>query len=227
MVARRHLVMFLWLLSGSILCHAAKVDSDLFTTYTNDDAKTTLYWVVCGSIPPGTGCYSLGQLGPFGKIGSIVEGAKVYNNRKGTITRHLYVIDQAYGAGQTGVALYDYKRVDTIVDAYDTTTFTLVKTVSLPLTGGSSATVFMAANKGYLVVGTSMTAIPVEVAKSNYVVTPINIISQIPSSITADSYGFVTVTSPFGFFVVGPDGSLQEDGGGSPFTVNTILGTQP
>jgi hypothetical protein len=217
----------LLLLSGSIFCHAVPIDAGLFTTYTNDNAKTTLYWTVCGSIPPGEGCYSFGQLGPFGEIGSIVEGSKVYNNAKGTITRHLYVIDQAYGAGQNGVALYDYKRVDTIANSYDTAKFTLAKTVSLPLTGGSSAAVFMAANKGYLVIGTSMTAIPVEVAKSNYVVTPINIISQIPSSITADSYGFVTVTSPMGFFVVGPNGALQEDGGGSPFTVNTIQGTQP
>jgi hypothetical protein len=227
MFTPRALMISLLLLSGSIFCHAVPVDSGLFTTYTNDNAKTTLYWVVCGSIPPGFGCYSSGQVGPFGKIGSIAEGRKVYNNAKGTITRHLYVIDQAYGPGQNGVALYDYKRVDTIVNAYDTTTFTLVKTVSLPLTGGSSATVFMGANKGYLVIGTSMTNIPVEVAKSNYVVTPLNIISQIPTSITADNYGFVTVTSAAGFFVVGPDGALREDGGGSPFTVNTILGTQP
>jgi len=227
MFTRRALMISLLLLIGRIFCHAAAIDSGLFTTYTNDNAKTTLYWVVCGSIPPGEGCYGSGQLGPFGKMGPIVEGSKVYNNAKGTITRHLYVIDQAYGPGQNGVALYDYKRVDTIANSYDTTTFTLLKTVSLPLTGGRSAAVFMAANKRYLVIGTSMTAIPVEVAKSNYVVTPLNIISQIPSSITADNYGFVTVTSPFGFFVVGPNGALQEDGGGSPFTVNTILGTQP
>lgn len=72
-----------------------------------------------------------------------------------------------------------------------------------------------------------MTAIPVEVAKCRYAITSLNIISQIPSSITADNYGFVTVTSPMGVFVVGPNGALQEDGGGSPFTVNTILGVQP
>jgi hypothetical protein len=227
MFTPRALMISLLLLAGSIFCHAVPVDAGLFTTYTHDNAKTMLYWVVCGSIPPGEGCYGSGQVGPFGEMGSIVEGTKVYNNVKGTITRHLYVIDQAYGAGQNGVALYDYKRVDTIVNSYDTTTFTLVKTVSLPLTGGSSAAVFMGANKGYLVIGTSMTSIPVKVAKSNYVVTSLNIIGQIPTSITADNYGFVVVTSPSGFFVIGPNGALQEDGGGSPFTVNTILGIQP
>jgi hypothetical protein len=226
MFTRRALMIFL-VMSGSIFCHAVSVDAGLFTTYTNDNAKTTLYWVVCGTIPPGSGCYGSGQVGPFGEIGSIVEGSKLYNNAKGTITRHLYVIDKAYGGGHNGVALYDYKRVDTIVNGYDTTTMTLLKTVSLPLTGGSSAAVFMGANKGYLVIATNMATIPVVVAKSNYVVTPLNIIGQIPTSITADNYGFVVVTSAMGFFVIGPDGTLREDGGGSPFTVNMILGIQP
>jgi len=215
------------LMSGSIFCHAVSVDAGLFTTYTNDNAKTTLYWIVCGMIPPGSGCYGSGQVGPFGEIGSIVEGSKMYNNVKGTITRHLYVIDKAYGGGHNGVALYDYKRVDTIVNGYDTTTMTLLKTVSLPLTGGSSAAVFMGANKGYLVIATSMGTVPVVVAKSNYVVTSLNIIGQIPTSITADNYGFEVVTSAMRFFVVGPDGTLREDGGGSPFTVSMILGIQP
>jgi hypothetical protein len=58
------------LMSGSIFCHAVPVDAGLFTTYTNDNAKTTLYWIVCGSIPPGSGCYSFGQVGPFGEIGA-------------------------------------------------------------------------------------------------------------------------------------------------------------
>src|SRR6266704_950258 len=80
MFTPRTLMISLLLLSGSIFCYALPVDSDLFTTYTNDNAKTTLYWVVCGSIPPGFGCYSSGQVGPFGKLGSIVEGRKVYNN---------------------------------------------------------------------------------------------------------------------------------------------------
>lgn len=227
MCSRRSVVSWLLLLSGSVFCHAAPIDSGLFTTYTTDNAKTTLYWVVCGSIPPSEGCYSAGQLGPFAKIGSIVEGNKSYNKTTGAIMRHVYVIEQASGSGQNEVALHDYKRVDTIVGSYDTTTFTLARTVSLPLTGGSSALVFVGANNNYLVIGTSVTAIPVEVKKSTLAITSLNIISQIPISITADNYGFITVTSANGFFVVGPSGALQEDGGGSPFTVNKILGTRP
>jgi hypothetical protein len=220
------LLSFLFLF-GSIFCHAAAIDSGLYTTYTTDNAKTTLYWTVCGSIGTGSGCYGLGSLGPFGQIGSIVEGSKSYNVSKGTVTRYLYVIDQAYSSTLDGVELYAYKRVDTITSSYDTTTFTLEKTVSLPLTGGSSALTFVGANSGYLVIGTSLTAVPVEVAKKNYAITSLTIISQIPVSITADNYGYVTVTSADGFFVVGPNGTLQEDGGGSPFIVNTLLGVQP
>ena len=112
-------------------------------------------------------------------------------------------------------------------ESFDTTTFTLVKTVSLPLVGGSSAAVFMGANSGFLVIGTSMSAVPVEVSKKNYSVSTLTIISQIPTSVTADNYGYITVTSADAFFVVGPDGTLQEDGGGAPFTIDTILGIQP
>lgn len=220
------LLSFLFLF-GSLFCHAATIDSGLYTTYTTDNAKSELYWSVCGSIGTGSGCYGSGSLGPFGQIGSIVEGSKSYNVSKGTVTRYLYVIDQAYGSALDGVELYAYKRVDTITLSYDTTTFTLEKTVSLPLTGGGAALTLVGANSAYLVIGTSLTAVPVEVAKNNYAITPLTIISQIPVSITADNYGYVTVTSASEFFVVGPKGTVQEDGGGSPFTVNTLLGAQP
>jgi hypothetical protein len=227
MFVRRLMMSSLLLLIGSTFCWAGTIDSGLFTTYTTDNAKTTLYWAVCGSIGKSEGCYGAGQLGPFGQIGSIVEGAKVIDIREGTVTRFLYVVDQAYGSGQNGVALYAYKRIDTIASGNDHTTFTLKKTISLSLVGGSQAVVLLAANKGYLVIGTSSSTAQVEVNKRTYAITPLNIISQIPNSITADSYGYVTITSADSFAVVGPDGALQEDGGGSPFMINGLLGIQP
>ena len=161
MSMRRVMLVYLLLLCGTIFSEAATIDSGLYTTYTTDNAKTTLYWAVCGSIGLGTGCYSSGEVSPFGKIGSIVEGGKTYNISAGTVTRYLYIVDQEYGSAGNGVALYAYKRVDTITSTSDTTTFTLVKTVSLPLRGGSSAVVYA----GYLLIGTSMSAVPVEVTK--------------------------------------------------------------
>jgi hypothetical protein len=44
----------------------------------------------------------------------MVESSKVYDVAQGTITRYLYVIGQAYGSRQNGVALYAHTRVDTI-----------------------------------------------------------------------------------------------------------------
>lgn len=227
MFLRRVVLALFALTIGSVLCHAATIDAGLFTTYTTNDAKTTLDWTVCGSIGTGSGCYDSGGLGPFNKIGSVIEGNKSYDLTTGTVTRFFYVIDQAYGSSLDGVALYAYKRTDTITGGSETTTFTFKKTVVLPLTGGDSALVFMAANDPYLVIGTSLSTVPVEVKKSSYAITPLPAISQVPTSITADNYGFVTVTSADGFFVLNPSGSLEEDGGGAPFTINTILGIQP
>jgi hypothetical protein len=217
----------LLLLCGSIVGHAATIDSGLYTTYQTYNNGASVDWVVCGSVADSSGCYDSGELGPFGKIGSMVEGSKHYNLSEGTVTRYLYLVDQEYGSAENGVALYAYKRVDTITSTFVTTKFTLEKTLSLSLTGGSTAVVYMGANGGYLVIGTSLSFVPVEVAKKNYAVTSLGIIDQPPASITADNYGYIVVTSAEGFFVIGPDGSLQEDGGGSPFTVNTILGVQP
>jgi hypothetical protein len=227
MFKRDAVVTSLLLLCATMFSQAATIDSGLFTTYDTDNAKTTLYWTVCGSIGTGTGCYSSGAISPFGHIGSIIEGNKSYNLTNGTVTRILYVVDQEYGSSQNGVALYAYKRVDTITSSFDTTTFTLVKTVVLPLTGGSSAATYMAANSGYLMIGTSLSTVPVEVSKKTYTITSENIISQVPISITADNYGFITVTSANGFFVVGPTGALQEDGGGAPFIIDTLIGIPP
>jgi hypothetical protein len=227
MCRQRTLLAVMLLVCGSVFCHAATLDSGLFTTYDTDNAKTELNFVICGSIGTGIGCYDSGILSPFGKIGAIIEGNKSYNMSAGTVTRYLYVIDEEYGTAQSEVALYAYKRVDTITSTSDTVTFTLMKTVTLPLTGGSSTVLSVAANSKYLVIGSNVDAVPVEVSKMTYAITPLTIISQPVVSMTADNYGYITVTSASEFFVVGPDGTLREDGGGAPFTINTLIAVQP
>ena len=227
MSLRRVITNFLFLFVGGTFCLASTLDSGLFTTYTTDTGKTTLNWVVCGSIGSGSDCYSFGTLGPFVQIGSILETARVYDVREGTVTRSLYVIDQAFGSSQNGVALYVYQRVDTIAASYEHTVFTLKKTISLPLVGGSQAVVYAAANNGYLVVGTNNSPTQVKVNKHTLAVTPLTLLSEIPTSISTDGYGYVVLTSVDSFGVLGPDGNLQEDGGGSDFTINDLQGTQP
>jgi hypothetical protein len=164
----------------------------------------------------------------------MLEGNPATNVARGTVTRSIYVLDIGYGNSGNEVALYVYKKVDTIAGSGDTITVTLFKTVILPLAGGSSASASMAANNMFLYIGTDQTQLAVQLKKSNFAITqfgaisaPINV-----SSITADKYGFVTVTwgdskSGGGFLVLSPTGVGQVDGGGVPFMLNTVQATLP
>ena len=133
--------------------------------------------------------------------------------------------------------LYVYTKVDTITTDSDTVTVTLSQTISLPLVGGLSASVHpsMAANKQFLFIGTDQSQQAVEINKRTLSITqlggfspPINVFA-----ITADQYGYVTISygsfSGFdtAFIVVGPNGTEQEDGGGSQFMLNTVQAVLP
>jgi hypothetical protein len=223
------------LVIGAVPVHGASLDSTLFTTYTMNTARTNLNWLVCGSLPGTYGCYGSGFLGTFGKIGAMVEGFPAQNLSKGTVTRYIYVVDENYASGLNGVALFVYKKVDTIAGGGDTITVTLFKTVLLPLTGGTSTVSSMAANQKFLYLGTNQDVFAVQLKKSTFA------ISQYAESgtalgvdsITADHYGFITTTwidktgSPSIFDVIDPNGLVQEEGGGSQFMLNTIQAVRP
>jgi len=227
MLMRRAVLVSLLILYGSI-GYAATIDAGLYTTYTiPDKARNEVNWVVCGSVGTTNGCYGSGTLSPFGEIGSIIEGSKHYDLSAGTVTRYLYVIDGEYGSAQDGVALYAYKRVDTITADSASTTFTLEKTLALPLTGGSSAVIYAAGNADYLVIGSSLSTLPADVTKKTYAIYNGAPISGAPISITADNYGYITVTTDGDFYVIGPNGEAQQDGGGAPSMVNTLIGVLP
>lgn len=225
-------LLVLFLLSSAVMAQKppAPLDSGLYTNYTIDTALQNLTWIVCGSTQGSSGCYGSGSLGPFGKIGAMIEGYPA--TQSNVVTRFIYVEDVA--AGGSGVSLFVYKKIDTITTSGDTISVTLTKTVSLPLTGGSTASGFMAANKSFLFAGTDQSQAAVEVKKSNFSVTSISVTSGLNiSSITADQYGYVTVTqgTPTGgataFGVWGPTGGLVEDGGGTQFMLETINGVLP
>lgn len=215
--------------------HASALDSTLYTTYSINTAHTGVNWIVCGSTQGSSGCYSSGSIGPFGKVGAIMEGNPSTNLAKGTVTRNIYFLDIASGTGANGVVLFVYKKVDTISSTYDSVIVTLSKTVDLPLTGGSTALASMAANAKFLFVGTNQSPQAVEIQKSNLVYTsfggfspPVNV-----TAITADPYGYVTVSfgsfggGESGIYVMGPDGTLREDGGGAYFMLNTVQAVLP
>jgi hypothetical protein len=209
---------------------ATAPDADLYTNYWLGSGFTSLNYVVCGSTQESEGCYSAGTIGPFGRVGALVEGnARVAGD---TVTRNLYVVDIGAGSSGTAVTLYRYEKTDSITSSYDTTTIKLLRTVSLPLVGGATALCSMVANPSALFIGTDQSGAAVEVALGSLSVTQIGGFSPpvTVSSITEDAYGYVTVTfggftsGENGFYVFGPNGSGTEDGGGAQFMLNSVVG---
>jgi hypothetical protein len=210
---------------------AGAPDANLYVSYFFGSGYQNVEWVVCGSTETSEGCYSSGSMGPFGKAGAMIESRfPSINLTTNTVTRLIFVVDVAGGTSGDGVSLYVYRRTDKITSSYDTTTVDLIKTVSLPLSGGSTASCFMVANSGYVFIGTDQGPFAVRVQKSNYDVTeiggfspPVNV-----SSITSDPYGFVTVTfggflnGENGFVQFGPNGEGVADGGGAWFMLNSF-----
>src|SRR5437667_2157263 len=211
---------------------ATPIDATLYTRYHTDPNQTIIDWNVCGSLPGSSGCYGSGSLGPFARIGGVMEGEPKTDLIANTVTRPIYLVDIASGPNQNEVVLYVYTKVDTITTDSDTVTVTLSQTISLPLVGGVSSGsnyTSMAANKQFLFFGTRLNPEAVEINKRTFSVTqfggfspPINIFG-----ITANDYGYVTLSfGPFNssnaaFIVVGPDGSDVEDVDGSQFMLNT------
>jgi hypothetical protein len=162
-----------------------------------------------------------------------LEGNPTVNHKTNTVTRRIYVMDVAAGSG-TDVVLYVYKKTDVITPSYDTATVSLTATVPLPITGGGSARGSMAANKGFLFVGTDQSPFGVRIQKSDLTLLqiggfspPLNV-----SSVTSNSYGYITVTfgTGGGFtgnIEFGPNGAGLGDGGGPWFMLNTTLGVVP
>ncbi len=209
---------------------AAAPDANLYTTYSlfSSDGQTTVDWIVCGSTTDTEGCYDFGSIGPFVSLGAMIEGNP---SVKGEVaTRQIYVVD----SGGSSVKLYVYKKVDTITSTFDTTTVTLSKTLTLPLTGSSTALTSMAANTGFLFIGTNQNPVVVEINKSTFAVTQYNIFEPAINTIaiTSDQYGFVTIAQgtpggDSGLIVFGPNGKMQEDGGGADFMLGTQQGISP
>ncbi len=205
-------------------------DSTLYTTYNlyGSSGAYNLNWSVCGSTQETEGCYASGKLGPFVTVGAMMEGIPMVSGS--VVTRSIYVVD----SGSTDVKLYVYRKVDTVSTESDTVTVTLTHTITLPLTGGTAAITSMAANTAFLFIGTDQSPQGVEVKKATLAVTtlggfspPINV-----TSITADQYGYVTVTQgdasgESAFQLFGPTGGGEEDGGGSSFVLGTMQAVQP
>lgn len=203
----------------------APIDATLFTSYFFDATRTTPTWITCGSTQNTSGCYASGNLGPFGKVGAMLEGNPRANVGTNTVTRAVYVLDVAAGASQDQVVLNVYTKTDVITPDFDTVTVTLSQAITLSLTGGSSAKGLMAANKNFLLVGTNRSAVALELDKRTFAITQFGTYSNNLSSITADQYGYITADfDGSDFFQIGPDGNSLQGGGGAWFMLNTVQG---
>jgi hypothetical protein len=220
---------------AEITADSKPIDGTLYATYSVARDRTHVSLTVCGSLPGTSGCYGSANLGPFNSVGAVLEGLPSTDKTTNTVTRDIYVLDTAAGPNKVGVNLYVYSRTDIISASDDSITVVLTDTVALPLIGSTAATASMAANSGRLYIGTNKSPQAVVVLKKTLAFTqiggfspPVNV-----SSITADEYGFVTVTfgsfngTSNGFYVYGPDGSGQGDGGGAAFTVSTAQAVRP
>jgi hypothetical protein len=204
---------------------ATPIDATLYTTYNIGSTQISVTWFTCGSTQNTSGCYGGGDLGLFGKVGALLEGNPKTNLTTNTVTRAIYALDVASGANQDEVVLNVYKKTDVITPDYDTVTVDLVRTVSLPLTGGTAARGLMAANNKFLLIGTSRSPVVVELDKRTLTSSQIGPYSMNLSSVTADQYGYVAaVFGDSGSFLINPDGNIQQSGGSPDFLLNTIQG---
>jgi hypothetical protein len=213
----------LFVFATVIFVAATPIDSTLSTTYTMAQNGTNVDWVVCGSLPGSIGCYGAGSMGPFAKIGALIEGNTTI--KQNTVTRLIYVVDVNV-PGNT-VVLNVFKKIDVINGGDDTVSVTPFKSVTLPLTGGIKAHCFMAANKKFLFIGTDQSTLAVEVSKKDLSMTGAGGFDLPVTEITGDKYGFVTITQgtgsgSSGFTTYDPNGRPSEDGGGAPFMLNPI-----
>lgn len=131
------------------------------------------------------------------------------------------------------VALFVYKKTDVVTADSDTVTVNLARKIVLPLVGGKTVTAYMAANDAFLYVGTNQSDQAVVIDKhdlKSFTTLGAGSPPAPVASITADSYGYVTVT--FGapntsFAVFGPAGEIEENGGGGEFMLNDFNAVIP
>jgi hypothetical protein len=197
--------------------------ANLFATYSASQDGTSVSFEVCGSTQETEGCYGGAQLGPFGHACGVIEGKP---KQKGdVVTRDIYVLDK--GSQSNSMAVLDvYKRTDTITSESDTVQVALKQAVALNLPGGPSTECSMAAGPAYVFAATtaSTQAAAINIASLNVsLVGGFSPPSDV-TSITADDRGYVSVQFTEGFYIFGPDGSGEEDGGGNAALVNTRNG---
>jgi hypothetical protein len=133
------------------------IDSTLYTTYMLGPSSQQITYLVCGSTKESEGCFASGEIGPFGRVGAIIESkasesalAQAGNNFGGTVT-----------ADGSAITLKDAGALTAVLDSSGASTLTSVgamtvsgtvgTTLKTTTTGTDAATTF-----GATTVGTSL-----------------------------------------------------------------------
>jgi hypothetical protein len=221
----------------SVETHA--LEAELYNSYWTDSAKTRVNSLTCGSTPGSSGCYGSATLGPFHQVCAMVAtevAKKTEQDGSTTFKRRVAIMDRGKLAG-VQVRFYIYLETQTVTAAGATTQTSRVRTLTLPLVGGPSASCFMARNASGFYVGTDKSPSAVRVSNTTFEITTLGSFSPpIPvASITAMQDGHVAVThkgaSSSGATIYGNDGKYEMGGGLELFlagtqNASTIAGAQ-
>jgi hypothetical protein len=96
--------------------------SALYRTYRMNGTSVGL--TVCGSTQQSPGCDGSGTLGPFVRLGALIEGNQTIKPATNTVTRCIYALEIAAGTNSDEVVSYVYRKTDTITPASDAVTVT-------------------------------------------------------------------------------------------------------
>jgi hypothetical protein len=193
------------------LAFAAKLDGGIYLRYNLYPDATTVYWMVCGQLVGGDGCYAHGELSNLERPCAVMEGK---SKQKGNVvTRYVYVFDKRSSTKKPGLVNV-YLRQDTITDDYVSTDIPLVQQIDSGISGSPTANCFMAGSDSNVYVGTDASQVVARLRSSDLKISAIHGYSDV-QSMTADQRGWVAIT----FFnssslLYDPNGTIQGEGGG-------------
>jgi hypothetical protein len=198
------------------------LDRTLFTDYRVQDIYVNL--TVCGSLGPGSGCYSGASLGPapgvgFDKVCGVLTSKPVVSGN--VVSRDVYVLDKRANATDPAM-LYVFSRTDTIANNYDTMHATLRKAIPLGWTAGAKARCFMAGNATMVYAATGTSPNTVAIRRSDLATTTLAGHGNV-KAITADGNGHIAIRHATESEIIDPNGTTSPDSGDLGDTSSAII----
>ena len=203
----------------------------LITTY---KVGTDISWSTCGLVYNTKGCFSAGSITGLSRPCAILAG--VTEQVSTATSQYIYILESGVQPGEAAT-LKVYSKVELVNETVsppgtpppaspETTTIKLLKSIRVPLTGGPDASCFMAANDGFVFLGTNQNDHVVRVAKENLAVSAFRQLEPdlAVSQITADGLGYIVVSFRKGrkiaSYTFDSNGKRFESASGTLFVTN-------